>query len=337
MNSEYPSNRQWTIRLVPWFTFLVMILLCIVDLGVIILVEQARLVASLLLIVFPVGLATFEWVSCTLDQDLRKVTLIRTRILRKEQFEFSFDDIHTVSVLASSDSDSTTYNVVFALKSGDVIPLTKYTTSLKNPKDKLARKIVTFINQDRPSSITLSLNGQIRVERNGETDGIPWRIAFVTTNDNSPYTLWYSIKTQSLLGFIIIIPAGRFKPDKIPGGIFGAAVRLVYKRYLNLLEINISDLPDFNKAKILPGSEFGLDNQFSIVTNDITAAKSWFTGERLRHLRVWMQTNPLKGSHAATDPHIAVTNQGLHMSFRGKYSKPEEVNVISKLGCSLIW
>lgn len=336
MNSDYPSNRQWTIRMVPWFTFLILIILCVVDIGVIIVVEQARLFASLLLIVFPVGLATFEWVSCTLDQDLRKVTLIRSRLLRKEQYEFSFDDVHTIAVLATSDSDSTTYNVVFVLKSCDVIPLTKYTTSYKNPKDKLAQKFVTFINHDRPSSIILALDGRIRVEKKGEMNGIPWRITYISTNDSPYHTLWHSMKAQFLFGFIIIIPAGRFKPRTIPGGVFGSAVRFIYKQYLDLLDIEISDLPDFDNAKILPGNELGLDNNFSIVTNDIMATKSWFTSERVNHLKIWMQTNPLHGSHAATDPHIAITNQGLNMSFRGKYNMPAEIDSISKLGCSLV-
>ncbi len=336
MNTDYPSTRQWTIRMVPWFAILIFAVFCVALLGMLIFNTEARCGASLLLIVFLLGgFFAFEAVNCTLDQDLRLVTLERAQLWRKTKQEFSFDDVHTVSVQTSSDSESTTYNIVFALNSGDVVPLTKYTSSGKGGKEKLARAIIAYMNQARSTAVNASLDGEIRVEQTGETNGIPWEVAFVAGNDSLPQTRWHTSRPQLTSGFVLLMPAAGAKTGAMPGGVFGAAVRMIYAQYLRMLDVSESDLPGFDQAQILPGDQVGLDKRFTILTNDPTTAKSWLTGERVRHLTAWTQSNTLQASNAAADPHLVITRQGLRMTFRGRYNQPDQIAAIARMGTDL--
>jgi hypothetical protein len=336
MNTDYPSTRQWTIRMVPWFAILISAFFYVALFGVLIFNAEARCGASLLLIIFLLaGFFAFERVNCTLDLDRRLVTLERVQLWRKTKREFPFDEVHTVSVQTSSDSESATYNVVFVLNSGDVVPLTKYTSSGKGSKEKLARAIIAYMNQARSSAVKSSMDGEIRIEQAGETNGIPWQVAFVAGNDSLPQTRWHTTRSQLTSGFVILMPALGAKTGAMPSGIFGAAVRMIYGQYLRMLDVSESDLPGFDQAQILPGDQVGLDKRFTILTNDPATATSWLTGERIRHLTTWTQSNPLKASNAATDPHLVITKQGLRMTFRGRYNQPDQIAAIARLGTDL--
>ena len=336
MNIDYPSTRQWTIRMVPWMAILIFAAFYVVLFGMVIFNTEARCGASLLLIVFLLGgFFAFETVNCTLDLDRRLVTLERAQLWRKTKREFSFDEVHTVSVQTSSDSESTTYNVVFVLNSGDVVPLTKYTSSGKGSKEKQARSIIAYINQARSTAVNAALDGEIRVEQAGETNGIPWKIAFVSGTDSLPQTRWHTAQPQLANGFILVMPAMGAKTGAMPSGVFGTAVRMIYGQYLRMLDVSEADLPGFEQAQVLPGDQAGLDKRFTILTNDPSVAKTWLTGERVRRLTAWTQSNPLKASSAAADPHLVITSQGLRMTFRGRYNKSEQVEAITQLGTNL--
>lgn len=336
MNTKLPSTRQWTIRMVPWLAVLVFVVFYVVLLGMVIFNEEARCGASLLLIVFLlVGSFAFEAVNCTLDLDRRLVMLERGQIWRKTRHEFSFDEVHTVSVQTSSDSESTTYNIVFVLNSGDVIPLTKYTSSGKGSKEKLASAIIAYMARARSTAVNASLDGEIRVEQTGETNGIPWKITFVAGNDSLPQTRWQTFQPQLTSGFVLLMPATGAKTRAMPGGVFYAAVRMVYGQYLRMLDVHEADLPGFDQAQILPGEQFGLDNYYTIMTNGPLTAKTWLTGERIRQLVVWTQSNPLKANSATADPHVVITSQGLSMIFRGRYNQPDQIALIVRLGADL--
>jgi hypothetical protein len=335
MNTNFPSTRQWTIRIIPWGAILILVILSMPLIWLIITNAEARCGGFVAFLVV-LGIAfVLEIVTCQLDLDRRMVTLERAQIWRKTRQEFSFDDVHTVSVQTSSDVDSTTYSVVFVLNSGDVIPLTQYSSSGKGGKDKMARNLIAYMNQVRVTGINAALDGQIRVEQEGETNGVPWKIAFVAGNDSLPQTRWRTSLSQLAGGFLLVMPAMGAKTGAMPGGVFGAAVRMIYGQYLRMLDVSETDLPGFANAQILPGDQVGLDKRFTILTNDPSTAKTWLTGERVRQLLAWTQSNPLKASSAAADPHLVVTAQGLRMTFRGKYNQAEQIAAIARLGVAL--
>lgn len=336
MDINFPPTRQWTIRMLPWMAVIIVAVFYVVLFGVVILNAEARCGASLLLVVFLlVGFFAFESVNCTLDLDRRLVTLERAQLWRKIKREFSFDDVHTVSVQATSDSESTTYNIVFVLNSGEVVPLTKYTSSGKGSKEKLAHAMIAYMNQARSTAVNLSLDGEIRVEQAGETDGTPWKIAFVAGNDSLPQTRWHTSLPQLKSGFVLLVPAMGAKNGAMPSGIFGVAVRMIYSQYLRMLDVSEADLPGFEQAQTLPGEQIGLDKHFTILTNDSFTAKTWLTGERVRLLAGWTQSNPLKTSSAASDPHLVITSQGLRITLRNKYNHPDQIRAIAQFGASL--
>jgi hypothetical protein len=333
MDTNFPSTRQWTIRIVPWGVILIAGLLGLPVTWLVITNVESRCGAFVaLLVLLGIVVAVFENVVCQLDLDQRMVTLERTKIGRKTQQEFSFDEVHTVSVQTSSDVDSTTYSVVFVLNSGDVVPLTQYSSSGRGGKEKMARSLIAYINQARATSVNESLDGEIRVEQTGETNGIPWNIAFVAGNDSLPKTRWQTSRPQLASGFVLLMPAAGAMTGAMPGGVFGAAVQMVYGHYLRMLDVNEGDLPGFDTAQILPGDQVGLEKRFTILTNAPYTAKTWLTGDRVRLLVAWTQSNPIK---AGVDPHLVVTSQGLRMVFRGKYNKTEQIAAIVRLGTDL--
>ena len=170
MDTNFPSTRQWTIRIIPRWAILIFVTLGLPVTWLVITNAESRCGAFVaLLVLLGIAAAFFEIVICQLDLDRRTVTLERTKIRGKTQQEFSFDDVHTVSVQTSSDVDSTTYSVVFVLNSGEVVPMTQYSSSGKESKDKLARSLIAFMNQARPITLNESLDGAIRVERKNET------------------------------------------------------------------------------------------------------------------------------------------------------------------------
>ena len=333
MDTNFPSTRQWTIRIVPWWAILAFVILGLPVTWLVITNAESRCGAFIaLLVLLGIAAAFFEIVVCQLDLDRRMVTLERTKIRGKTRQEFSFDEVHTVSVQTSSDVESATYSVVFVLNSGEIVPMTQYSSSGKGAKDKLARSLIAYINQTRSAPVNEALDGEIRVEQEGEINGIPWKIAFVAGNDSLPQTRWQASLPQLATGFALIMPAFGAKTGGMPGGAFGVAARMIYGQYLRMLDVSEHDLPGFANAQILPGDQVGLDRRFTILTNDPYTAKTWLTGDRVRLLVAWTQSNPIK---AGVDPHLVITSQGLRMVFRGKYNKTEHIAAIARLGIDL--
>jgi hypothetical protein len=337
MDTAYPSSRQWTIRQYPWIILLILIAIGVPLLGAIIVNPDVRCGGIILLpVLVAVGVALGEVVTCQLDLDTRTVTLRRASLVRRTQQQFAFDDIQTVSVQRSSDGEATTYRVVFTLKSGENIPLTGTTSSGKGGKDKLARQISAYINQARLNPISPALDGVVRIENQGETNGVRWQIAFVTANDNVPLTRWHSPQARFTGGFILLMPAMGAKTSAMPGGLAGSLARMAYGQYLRMLDLSEQDMPGFAEAQLLPGDQVGLEQGFAILTSDPAAAKAWLTPARVGQLTAWTQSNPLQANRAASDPHLWVTAQGLWLALRGKYNRPEQVAAIAQLGAGLV-
>ncbi|MFZ6028869.1 MAG: hypothetical protein ACOYYS_14230 [Chloroflexota bacterium] len=339
MNTNIPSTHQWTIRIFPWLLWAILIALGFPLIWLVVTNPQARCGGLILLpVLLTAAIGLGEVVTCRIDLETRTVTLRRASILRREQHRFSFDDIQTISVQSDSGGESITYRLVFALQSGQIIPLTKTSSSGKGGKEKLAQQIAAYINQARFSPIRPALDGVVRIENGGETDGVRWQIAIVTANDNVPLTRWHTTQARFSGGFILLMPAMpamRAQTASMPGGLAGSIVRAVYGRYLRMLDLSDQDMPGFANAQFLTGDQVGLEKRFAILTSDPVAAKAWLTPSRAGRLAAWMQSNPLEAAQAESDPHLWLTAQGLWLAFRGRYNRPEQVAAIAQLGADL--
>jgi hypothetical protein len=336
MNTNSSTDRQWTIRFIPWLVIVIAIVLGVPMIWLLSSDQSCGAIIGLLVLI-AVVLAFGEITTCQLDQDRRMVTIRRAGIFRRTQKEFSYEDVHTVSVqkASSTDADGPTYRLVFVLKSGDSIPLTSYTSSGKSGKEKLANKITDYMNRVRSAPITEALNGVVRVEKEGITDGVRWQIDFVMNNDQVPLTRWHTTDANFLGGFLLIVPAAGAKTGAMPGGLFGTAVRFFYGQYLRVLDLGEQDLPGFDKAEVLPGNQFGLERYFSILTSNSVVAKNWLDAGRAHQLAAWCKTNPLKAGSAAANPHIILTVHGLWLVYRGRFNQEQQIAEIARLGAAL--
>ena len=336
MNTNSPTDRQWTIRFIPWLVIVIAVVLGVPMIWLLSRDQSCGAIIGLLVLIAVVS-AFSEITTCQLDQDRRMVTVRRAGIFRKTQKEFSYDDIHTVSVqkASSTDGDGPTYRLVFVLKSGDSIPLTSYTSSGKSGKEKLATKIINYMNQAGGSPVMEALDGIVRVEKEGVTDGVRWQIDFVMNNDQVPLTRWHTTDANFPGGFLLIVPAAGAKSGAMPSGLFGTAVRYFYGQYLRVLDLGEQDLPGFDKAEVLPGDQFGLEKYFSILTSNSVMAKNWLDAGRARQLAAWCQANPLKAGNAASNPHIIVTVRDLRLVYRGQFNQEYQINEIARLGAAL--
>jgi hypothetical protein len=336
MNTNSPTDLQWTIRYIPWLVIVIAFVLGVPMTWVLIKDQSCGAVIGLL-VVIAVVLGLGEYVTCQLDQDRRLITIRRAGILHRTQKEFSYDDVHTVSVqkASSTDVDGSTYRLVFVLKSGDPIPLTGYTSSGKNGKEKLAQKIIDYMNQAGFTPVKEAPDGIVRVEKEGVSNGVKWQIDFVMNNDQVPLTRWNTTDANFLGGFLLIVPAAGAKTGAMPGGLFGSAVSYIYGQYLRVLDLREQDLPGFDNAEVLPGNQFGLEKYFSILTSNSVVAKNWLDGGRARQLAAWCQTNPLKAGSAAANPHIILTVHGLWLVYRGRYNQEQQIAEITRLGAAL--
>ena len=336
MNINSPTDHQWTIRFIPWLIIVIAIVLG-APMTWLFIKEQSCGAVIGLLVVIAVVLGLGEYVTCQLDQDRRLITIQRASILHRTQQELSFDDVHTVSVqkVSSTGGDGPTYRLVFVLKSGDSIPLTSYTSSGKNGKEKLANKIIDYMNQAGGSPVMEALDGVVRIEKEGVTDGIRWQIDFVMNNDQIALTRWHTTDANFLGGFLLIVPTVGAKNGAMPDGLFGTAMRYFYGQYLRLLDLREQDLPGFDKAEVLPGNQFGLEKYFSILTSNSVIAKNWLDSGRARQLAAWCQANPLKAGSAASNPHIIVTVRDLRLVYRGRFNQEHQISEIARLGAAL--
>ncbi|MGD8406446.1 MAG: hypothetical protein PVJ21_22505, partial [Anaerolineales bacterium] len=267
MNSNFLSTRQWVIRRFPWASLVTMIGLIAffafaMERNQLSLIVAVPLVAGILVVAF-----YSEYAVCELDLDRRVVTLHHTRIWRTTRQKFSFGDLLAVSIDEISDSDGSTYRLSFALKNGEIIPLTSISSSGKRRKQKLAQSIVDFINQVQIPPVRAALDGIIRIQQEGETDGIRWKTEIVLDNENVPITRWQTNSGRLPDGFLLIIPAKRSKPGSISKGLLGSVARMMYKRYLHLFAVSVKNLAGFETAEIIKGDQFGLGKELAILTS----------------------------------------------------------------------
>lgn len=336
MNTDFPPERQWTLRIFPWLAIIICVVLIVPMVWIMVKDGFSCGIFVTFLVVIAVLLALSEVVTCEFDLDRRMVTLQRRHLWSNKQHEFSFDDVHTVSVQRSDSSSDggSTYSVLFVLKSGERIPLTNYSSSGKRSKEKLAQKITAYINQGRISPVNEALDGVVRIAKEGVTDGVNWQMLFVTNNDHVPLTRWQTTDTRFTEGFLLIVPASGAQTMSMPGGMLGSVVRFFYSQYLRMLDLNEHDLPGFDKAEVLQGSAMGLESRFTVVTNHTFAAKSWLTPQKARQLTAWSKTSPL-GKGAASDPHIVVTANGMWLVLRGNYREERQMDEITRLGAAI--
>ena len=97
MNTNSPTDRQWTIRFIPWLVIVIAIVLGVPMIWLFIKDQSCGVIIGFLVLI-AVLFAFGEITTCQLDQNRHMVTIRRFGIFRRTQKEFSYEDVHTVSV-----------------------------------------------------------------------------------------------------------------------------------------------------------------------------------------------------------------------------------------------
>ena len=152
---------------------------------------------------------------------------------------------------------------------------------------KTVQNMVDFINQGRPR-VAAALDGVVRIQHEGVTNGINWQIEYVTNNDRLPITRWKTDHGQFLGGFLLVVSNVKgmgIQTGALPKGDWaGMATDYFLNMYLETMDLRISDLPDFNNAEILKGSQIGLNDQVRVFTNSLAGTQNWFSPEKKKLL-----------------------------------------------------
>ena len=273
-----------------------------------------------------------EQVRCFLDVDRRVVFLRRIRIWKKSERVIPFEKIVNTAVESSSSGTRTrTHKVILALTSGERISLNAHPSSTKWTKDKLAHKIADTLNQSRDEPMIPALNGVVRVERQGETRGISWKINSITANNSAQITQWFSSAVQFDGGFLLLFPAigssnsGAVKLTKTS--------RFFYKQYLRTLMIEETQIPGFDDAVLLKKEDYSLGKKYSCISNKPANAVNWFTDSIIEKIKQWI---PPQGKDSHQDLHLLATSEGVRLLFKKLYYQDTEIQQIADFGVSLI-
>lgn len=273
-----------------------------------------------------------EQVSCLLDVDRRVIFLSRKRIWKKTEREIPFDDIVNTAVESSSAGTRTrTHKVILVLTSGERISLHAHPSSTKWTKDKLAQKIADTLNQSGMEPMIPALNGVVRVERQGETRGISWRIDSITANNSVQITQWFSSAAQFNEGFLLLIPAAGSSNS-------GAAKltktsRFFYKQYLRTLMIEEQQIPGFDDAVLLKKEDFSLGKNYSCISNRPANVRNWLTDSISEKIKQW---TPPQGKKPHRELHLLATSEGVRLVFQKLYYEDTEIEQIVDFGVSMI-
>jgi hypothetical protein len=331
------SSTTSTFRFFPWFAVGVCLVFLAFQGALIFYKGFSYGLAGAFLVVLLILAVVSQWTSCSVDPMKRQVTIQHRSLWRNRERTLHFDDLHTIAVQQTDSDDGANYRLVFVLQSGESVPLEKNGSTGKRGKQNLARKLAAMINRGRTVPVHEAPDGIVRIEREGTTRGIAWTLSFITRNEQVPLTKWQTGASCLSTGFLLIVPAVGSKKMGMPGGWLGSVVRLLYGRYLQMLDLAESDLPGFEGAELLSGSSLGLDDGLVVLTNCSPDAQAWLTPRRARLLGNWMRNHTLKGKPAAAScPHIVVFNRGLWLLFRSHFASGEPTSAIIELGSSLV-
>jgi hypothetical protein len=298
--------------------------------------NQLSLIVAAPLVIGMIVVAFFgEYVVCDIDLDCRMVTLQRMRIWRTSQREFSFGELQAVSVDEVSDSEGSTYRLSFALKSGEFIPLTSISSSGKGGKKKLAQAIAQHINQVQYPPVNAALDGIVRMQHEGETEGFRWQMEIISDNDTPPRIHWETKDGRLAGGFLMVIPARRVFGMSSKNWALGFFKRMNYKHLLNFFKLSPHDLPDFEMVDILQGDQFGLKKEFMVLTDNKTIARNWLTRTRADKLMDWSRNSSLKTGFSRNKPHLLVSRQGIHLVVYGNLNKAQQLDLVVRFGADL--
>ena len=330
MMDDHLNKPQWTIRQIPWITIIAPVVMVYIAFWLII-IKKSSLAVSLFSILFILIIVLFvEVTTCTFDSYLKKTTIVRQRIWRRRTDEFQYNDVHTIAVQESSSTDggSPTYRIVFFMRDGKLIPLTKQHESGKRKKDKLARKITAYLQAQCGYNINLALDGIVRIQQPVHPSHQNWLITSIFRNDVPPITRFETALSEPFSGFILIVPAALNTTSKIPGGLGGKIISKFYNAYFRTMDISTEEINNLENSAVLQGPEVGLSKGFAVVTNQPDWARKWLSGKRAQNLVHWQKENPLGGKPVIVEPHIFINHTGLKVVFRENYYQPEKISII---------
>ena len=273
--------------------------------------------------------------SAVFDVDRRHIYLSQRRIWKKAERVIPFDDVHTVAVVSSSlGTTSRTHKVTLVLKSGEPVQVTAHPSSGKRPKLKLAQQISDTLNQYRSQPISPALEGIVKVVRKGENQAVSWRVDLLSANDMVPVTRWFCQAASFKSGFLLLFPTssiGNPGPGKL-----SKTTRFFYRQYLRTLMVDDKTIPGFQDAAPLQNNDHPLGSQFTCISNDPQAARSWLTKSRSDNLIHWLDNPPIKAKKGELAPHLLVTPDGIQIMFRKLYYQDQDIQKITDFGISLI-
>ncbi|MBN1260018.1 MAG: hypothetical protein JXB35_04980 [Anaerolineae bacterium] len=275
---------------------------------------------------------------CTLDQDMRQLTLTRTRIWRTTVQEIPFNDIQAIVVERSRDSDGgSTYRLVIVLKSGDQAPLSGYFTSGRRGYQKQAQQMTDFINQTYTAQpVQASLDGTIRVSKEGTTDGVPWTLEILSVDDGVPTTRWFAARGGLPGHFLLLMPAVGPNAAMPMQGVLASVARFAYRQYLRLLRLDVEELPGLEHAVTLSNLDERLSAHYTALTSDALAGEAWLTPRRVDAIAGWLAQHPFRQRDASEHLVVVVAPRGVWLIFQADIHEDVYVQEITRLGVSLV-
>jgi hypothetical protein len=344
LNSKGATKKQLTIRVIPWVSIL-MALVLIFAFFTFFSYGLLNFWSVVILLSGFISTAYFgEIDSITLDRHQNSACYKRIRVWNQTNREIPFGDLHTISVEETrnhnGEGKSSTFNILFVLKTGESFHLENFSTRNKTSMIKTVQIMVDFIN-NRRSQVMTALDGIVRIKRDGITGGARWQIEFVANNDGQMLTRWKTDYGHLSDGFLLVTPdvggmklqtAGETLPQS---GWANIAGNQVFNTYLEKMDLTINDLPGFNNFEEIRVRTIGLNNQFNVITNNVAATQAWFDFEKNQTILTWMQTNPLKTEKGNLAPHFLATPQEFILFFRGNYPGPQQVDSIKEFGIAL--
>jgi hypothetical protein len=325
-------ERRLTLRLVPWPLLLIAAVFLLIAASA--WHEGELRGGAWLLVAVPLFLGLFlELTTVTVDQDLRRVAVRRLRPWGAGERSFSFDDVLAVVVESSTSGRSRTYGVVFALRSGERVPLRSGTSSGTASKRRLAQRLVDAVNQGRSTPVQAALDGVVRESSAGSSDGVPWEVDHVNHGSGWELTRFWTGSARLDDGFVLIAPTpARGGPPPL-GGALGALVRMATQQHLRALELNETDVPHLDRAVVL---DHELLSRAGLVasTSSPDAGRRWVDAGPAALLAQWQQ-QPLARAGRSVDPYVVLGPTGLRLIFRSSLREEPELARLRDLGVAL--
>ncbi len=330
--NEKLDRRRLTLRLFPWPLLLIAAVFLLI--AALVWHEGELRGGAWVIVAVPVFLGLFlEVTTVTVDQDLRQVAVRRARPWGATERSFSFEEVVAVAVESSTSGRSRTYGVVFALRSGERVPLRSVTSSGTASKRRLARRLVEAVNQGPSTAIQAALDGVVRESSAGSNDGVEWELDHVDHGSGWELTRFWTGSARLDDGFVLIAPAGANGGPPPLGGVLGALMRMVVQQYLRALELTEADVPHLDRTVAL---DHELLSRAGLVasTSSPDAGRRWIDAGTAALLAQWQQ-QPLLPAGRAVDPHVVLGPSGLRLVFRSSLREEPQVARIRDLGLAL--